>query len=95
MSELKQVIKEYNGLRGNNAVTFVDKRIALTNKMNDLYEPNAVSIGDVSNQYGGISVSKEGGCYFWALQDWSGDYIAEEITQELYEALIKFEEERK
>ena len=95
MSELRQVIKDYNGLRSGNAVSFVEKRISLTNKMNDLYEPNAVNIGDVSNHYGGISVSKEGGCHFWALQNWNGDYIAEEITQELYEALIKFEEERK
>ena len=95
MSELRQVIKDHNSLRGDNAVTFVEKHLSLKNKMNDLYEPNAVSIGDVSNQYGGISVSKEGGCYFWALQTWNGDYIAEEITQELYEALIKFENERK
>ena len=95
MSELRQVIKDHNSLRGDNAVTFVEKHLSLKNKMNDLYEPNAVNIGDVNNHYGGISVSKEGGCYFWALQNWSGDYIAEEITQELYEALIKFEEERK
>jgi len=95
MSKLRQTIKEYNELWGNDAASFLDKRINLINKMDGLYEPNVIEIGNVSNHYGGISVSKEGGCYFWALQNWAGNYLPEEITQELYEALIKFEEERK
>lgn len=90
MSKLKQIVKEYKELCGHNAAPFIDKRIYLQNKMNDLFEPNAIRIGNVSNNYGGVSVSKEGDCYFWALEEWNGNYIPEEITKELYDALITF-----
>jgi len=90
MSELKQIVEEYKELRADNSVPFIDKRISLQNKMNDLFEPNAIRIGNVSNNYGGISVSKEGDCYFWALEEWNGNYIPEEITKKLYDALITF-----
>jgi len=95
MSELKQIVKEYKELSGDNAVPFIDQRISLQNKMNDLFEPNAIRIGNVSNNYGGVSVSKEGGCFFWALENWNGNYIPEEITKEMYDALVTFNNKKK
>ena len=95
MSELKQIVKEYKELCGHNAALFIDKRIYLQNKMNDLFEPNAIRIGNVSNNYGGVSVSKEGSCFFWALENWNRNYIPEEITKEMYDALVTFNNKKK
>ena len=46
-------------------------------------------IGKIGNYYGGLTVKSEGDKYFWGIEDYSGmDW--QEITEELYNALIKF-----
>ena len=51
-------------------------------------------IGEIENYYGGLSVKLKNGKYYWGIENWSGTSWRE-ITKELYEALLKFEEERK
>lgn len=53
---------------------------------------NIISIGEICNYYGGLSV-KEYNNYYWSIENYSG-HSWEEIPDYLYEALIKFENER-
>ena len=48
------------------------------------------SIGTIGNYYGGLSVKTENDMFYWSIEDWDGESW-EEITKELYDALIKFE----
>lgn len=50
-------------------------------------------IGDICNYYGGLEVKEENGKFFWSIEDWAG-YGWEEIPKYLYDALIKYEDER-
>jgi len=45
-------------------------------------------IGDIGNYYGGLHVFKKDSKYYWFIKDWNDNYI-EEISEELYELLIK------
>lgn len=51
------------------------------------------SIGEICNYYGGLSVKKEDGKYFWGIENYDGTEW-EEITEQLYSNLISFEEKR-
>ncbi|MNY45134.1 hypothetical protein D3C86_1802170 [compost metagenome] len=50
-------------------------------------------IGTLENYYGSIEVCKKNGKYSWILGDYSGKN-EEEIPEYLYDALVKFEQER-
>jgi len=50
-------------------------------------------IGTIGNYYGNLSVMKEEDKFYWGIMNWNGiDW--EEITEELYNNLICFEENR-
>jgi len=46
-------------------------------------------IGDIGNYYGGLSVKKEDGKFYWSIDNWDGQHW-EEIPESLYLELIKF-----
>ena len=49
-------------------------------------------IGNIGNYHGGLSVKKEDGKFYWGIQDWD-DTSWEEISETLYDALLKFEKD--
>jgi hypothetical protein len=51
---------------------------------------NIKDIGDIGNYYGGLSVKTENGKYYWSIENYNG-HGWQEITEELYSALLKFE----
>ena len=51
------------------------------------------AIGEIGNYYGGLGVKQEDGKFFWSIENYSGDHW-DEIPQQLYDALIKYEDER-
>ena len=51
-------------------------------------------IGDIASYYGGLYVKESCGSYYWSIEDWDCNRW-EEIPKHLYDALIKFESERK
>jgi len=54
---------------------------------------NKQIIGDIGNYYGGLLVMSEDGKFFWGIEDHNGtDW--KEIPEELYLALLKYENER-
>lgn len=53
-----------------------------------------MDIGDIGNFYGGLSVKEEEGRFFCGIENWDGTGW-EEIPKELYDALVKYETERK
>lgn len=50
-------------------------------------------IGTIHNYYGGLDVKYEDEKFYWCIPDHSSE-TWEEITLELYSALLKFEEDR-
>jgi hypothetical protein len=51
-------------------------------------------IGTISNYYGGLTIKEEDGKHFWSIENWNGDSY-EPIPKELYDHLLKYEEDRK
>lgn len=51
-------------------------------------------IGEIGNYYGGLSVKREDGKYYWSIEDWHS-VGWEEIPPYLYGALIDFEVDRR
>ena len=49
------------------------------------------TIGTIKNFYGGLLVMKEEGKFYWGIGDWNKTEW-EEITEELYNSLMSFEE---
>ena len=52
-----------------------------------------MSIGDICNYYGGLSVKSEDDKYFWSIYNYSGEDW-EEIPKYLFDVLVKYENER-
>ncbi len=53
-----------------------------------MYEITRIDTNRLGNYYGGLSVKKEDGKFFWAIENYDGyDWV--EIPRELYETLIK------
>tara|TARA_R110000772_G_scaffold33614_1_gene81764 strand:+ start:595 stop:879 length:285 start_codon:yes stop_codon:yes gene_type:complete len=50
-------------------------------------------IGDIGNDYGGLSVKTENGKHFWSIENYDGDSW-DEITAELFDALNAFEDSK-
>lgn len=48
-------------------------------------------IGNIGNYYGCLAVKVECGEFFWSIENYDG-HNWEQITEELYNALIKFDE---
>lgn len=53
-------------------------------------EAKTTDIGMIGNYYGGLEVKERNGKYFWSIENYDG-HDWEEITKELYDALIKFD----
>ena len=51
------------------------------------------TIGTIGNYYGGLSVMKNADKFYWGIENYDGTEW-EEITEELYNNLISFEEKR-
>ena len=69
----------------------------MTNVTDDNKEKqvNKKGVGNIGNTYGGLYVTHDDGRYFWAIEDCSGfDRQWEEITPELYGALLGFDAEQ-
>jgi hypothetical protein len=50
-----------------------------------------ISVGNISNEYGGLYLKSEGNVYYWGISDYSEDVeIWEIIPKSLYDELIKF-----
>jgi hypothetical protein len=50
---------------------------------------NQIEFKEIENYYGTLTLKKESGKYYWAIQDWDG-YTWQEIPTYLYEALSEF-----
>jgi len=50
-------------------------------------------IGNIENHYGGLYVKIDNGDYFWSIENHDGNDW-EEISYELYLALIKYQENK-
>lgn len=65
---------------------------------NNEIQNNLTQIGEIGNYYGGLLVSKDETGYYWVIENYDTDLSDnssfEEIPQYLYEALIRFENER-
>lgn len=55
--------------------------------------PNEISIGDISNYYGGLSVKTDGGKHYWSIDDYNGNEW-KEIPENLYRVLVQYEKAR-
>ena len=60
----------------------------------DKLDENARCIGDIDNYYGGLSVSSADNKFYWSIENWDG-YYWKEIPEELYMALLKYQEDYK
>lgn len=49
-----------------------------------------ISIGSIGNYYGGLTIKKMKGSYYWSIENWDGEDW-EKISTELYFELIKHE----
>ena len=89
MNTLRDYIRQYEDLFSHGKIADVETRRDLENKMSKLFAENKEDIGSINNYYGGLSVAKVGGSYFWAIENYDG-WLPEEITEALYEALQTF-----
>lgn len=55
---------------------------------------NAKPIGNIGNYLGGLSVSFNDGRYYWAIENYDG-FSPQEISRELYDALLTFKTKEK
>lgn len=65
--------------------------------MKELYDKldeNARYISDIENYYGGLRVSSDDNKFYWGIKNWDGENW-KEIPEELYRALLKYQEEYK
>lgn len=53
---------------------------------------DVIGVGAVGNYYGCLCVKVENGLPYWSIEDWDG-HCWEEITPDLYLALMKFNDE--
>ena len=89
MSSLKKLINQRKGLWADGKRPTTEERLKVEHAISAFWESNHTEIGDV-----GISVVENDGAYFWATEDSRGLYL-EEITKELYYALITFKTKEK
>ena len=89
MSILKELIKQYNGLWADGKRPTTEEILKVKDAISNLWQSNQTEIGEVGNYYGGLSVVENNGAYFWAIENYDG-WMPEEITKELYYALITF-----
>ncbi len=53
-----------------------------------------VEIGHICNHYGSLYVKEENGIYYWSIENYDGFSIQEEISESLYNELIKHNERK-
>jgi hypothetical protein len=49
-----------------------------------------IDIGGIGNYYGGLSIKEEGGCFYWAIENYDG-HEWEKIPKLLYDELLAFQ----
>lgn len=52
------------------------------------------SIGEIGNYYGSLEVKEDNGKFYWGIDNYD-EMRWEEIPEELYTALLKYEQARK
>lgn len=65
-----------------------------TEQVKSIYEKNWERVGDIGNYYGCLSVAKIEDSYYWDIENYDG-FNPEEITKDLYDALIAFKTKEK
>jgi hypothetical protein len=58
----------------------------------DWYQSKKEDVGGIGNYYGGLSIAKVDGKFYWSIENYNGDH-PEEITEELYDALKTFKQQ--
>ena len=94
MKNLKELINQRNGLWADGRRPTTEERLKVEDAISNLWQSNQTAIGEVGNYYGGLSVVENNGAYFWAIENYDG-WMPEEITKELYYALITFNTKEK
>lgn len=56
-------------------------------------EQEGITIGEIGNYYGGLSIKREDGKCYWSIENYDG-HEWQEIPQYLYGALALYEKER-
>ena len=94
MKNLKELINQRNGLWADGKRPTTEERLKVEDAISNLWQSNQTAIGEVGNYYGGLSVVENNGAYFWAIENYDG-WTPEEITKELYDALLTFKTKEK
>jgi hypothetical protein len=53
---------------------------------------STIRIGEIGNYYGGLFIAKEDSKYYWGIENYDG-FFWEEIPEEVYNCLLKYENE--
>ena len=61
-----------------------------TDEYDTAKQSNMKPVGDIGNYYGGLHATHDDGRHFWAVENYDG-FLWQEITPELYAALMAFE----
>ena len=93
MKNLKELIKHYKGFWADGKHPAVEETEEAKHTINKIWNGNQTEIGEVGNYYGSLSVMENDGAYFWAIENYDG-WMPEEITKELYDALLTFNTNR-
>jgi hypothetical protein len=94
MRNLKELINHYKGLWADGKRPTIEEIGEAKDAITKIWNGNQTEIGEVGNYYGGLSVMENDGAYFWAIENYDG-WTPEEITKELYDALLTFNTKEK
>lgn len=89
MKNLKELINQRKSLWADGKRPTTEERLKVQHAISGFWESNHMEIGNV-----GLSVVENDGAYYWATEESSRLYL-EEITKELYDALITFNTKKK
>jgi hypothetical protein len=94
MRNLKELINHYKGLWADGKRPTIEEIGEAKDAITKIWNGNQTEIGEVDSYYGGLSVMENDGAYFWAIKNYDG-WMPEEITKELYDALLTFNTKEK
>lgn len=52
-------------------------------------QSKCISVGEIENYYGGLWVAEHDGRFYWAIENFMPDWLWEEISPSLYNALLE------